>query len=774
MLALLVANALFALAQTPVRGTVVDAETGRVLAGATVVAGGQTKTTTDANGNFYVNCTEDLRIMASFVGYETNLLVVKKCSNDLVIALTPSNTTLSNVEITSTATQNKSILYQPSSITKLNNTELKRGTGLFLDDAINANVPGVIMQRRAVSSGQQFNIRGYGNGVNGTRGISNNFDIQGTKVYLNGIPITDAEGITMLDDIDFSTIGSVEVVKGPAGALYGLAIAGVVNLKTIRPESGKTAVGQEVLMGNYGLQRYTTRFEMGGERSSLLASYGYQKSDGAMAHNASTKHFANLVGEVQINGRQSINTYFGYTNSYDERGGELTLQQWADKDYSGNPRYIQKNAHSGVISFRGGVAHSYQISNVIANTTSIFGSGASTNASSAANWTDKNPLNFGLRSTFNTNFALAQGIALSGITGVETQKQYAQAISYNMVPNPNDPTGYYVIEAVRSNQATTTGTTSFFTEWSLALPRAFSITAGVGYSNMNIELNDRVYAPNKRTHYDTSYKNMVAPHLAINKVFGEKVSVYASYSKGYKAPVSSLFYIPYTGQLNSGLKPEMGDQLEVGTKGSLLNNRLSYQVAAFNTIFANKMAAVAVAQGGTTLYSYVVNSGKQNNKGIEAQVKYIAYRSAAAFFSLIRPFANITYSNFKYKDYVFLNKNYNGLKVAGVPPITFNAGFDANTSVGLYANATYLYRDEVFITSDNLNKTESFGLLNAKLGLRRSLSGHFDVDAYFGINNITGTQYYNMIFVNQFPNDVYLPAPLKPVYFGGLHLKYNF
>jgi iron complex outermembrane receptor protein len=196
---------------------------------------------------------------------------------------------LSDVEITATSNQNKSILYQPISITKLGETELKRGTGLFLDEAINGNVPGVSMNRRAVSSGQQFNIRGYGNGTRGTRGVSSNFDGQGYKVYLNGIPITDAEGITTMDDIDFGSVGNVEVVKDPSGTLYGLAIAGVVNLKTVKPAKGKTAISQDVLLGNYGLQRYTTRFETSGENSSILVNYGSQKSDGFTIHNASQK-----------------------------------------------------------------------------------------------------------------------------------------------------------------------------------------------------------------------------------------------------------------------------------------------------------------------------------------------------------------------------------------------------------------------------------------------------------------------------------------------------
>ncbi|MEZ4793988.1 MAG: hypothetical protein R2773_00655 [Flavobacteriaceae bacterium] len=44
-----------------------------------------------------------------------------------------------------------------------------------------------------------------------------------------------------------------------------------------------------------------------------------------------------------------MSTYFGFSNSYDERGGELTIEQYEEQDYSGgNPRYIKNNAHSAV------------------------------------------------------------------------------------------------------------------------------------------------------------------------------------------------------------------------------------------------------------------------------------------------------------------------------------------------------------------------------------------------------------------------------------------
>jgi iron complex outermembrane receptor protein len=706
---------------------------------------------------------------------------------------------LKEVEVSSSADVDTVKLRQPVSITKLNAAELKRGNGLFLDDAINGNVPGVFMERRTVSAGQQFNIRGYGNGARGTNGVNSNFDGQGSKVYLNNIPITDAEGITLMDDIDFGSVGNVEIQKGPSGSLYGLAIAGVVNLKTITAPKGKVSLQQDVLVGDYGLRRNTTHLAIGGERSSLLINYGNQFYKGFMPHTSSHKDFVNVIGEFKLSDKQKIGTYLGYSNSYDQRNGELTITQYNTLDYTGNPAYIKNDAHSNVISVRSGVSHTYQFCKYLANTTSLFGTGIISNVSSAGGWTDKSPINYGLRSTFDLKFDLSQNFNLSGTSGVELQRQDAQIIGYAMVTDSTHILGNNIVGAMRSNQVTKSSTSSIFTEWTLRMPYNISLTAGVGSSNMAIQLNDRFYvasnnkpANGKPTQYNAFYSDMVSPHVAINKVFNHKISVYASYSKGYKAPVSSYFFIPVTGEVVKDLKAEMGTQYEIGTKGSLLQNKLNYELAVFEAIFSDKMTTVAVPNvtSSATSYTYVANGGVQNNKGIEALLRYTVYSSTDKFISAITPFVNFCYSDFKYGDFKFQKLNtlkdknkkdsvvtvevdYNGNTVAGVPPITFNAGIDASTKLGLYANVNYSYRDGMFFTSDNLNKTESFNLVNAKIGFKRMFMNHVGIDAYFGATNITNTHYYYMVFLNQLP-DAYLPAPNKINYFGGISLKYIF
>ncbi len=697
---------------------------------------------------------------------------------------------LNGIEITSSSAQQKTSLTQPASIGKISTMELKRGLGIYLEDAINVNIPGIFMQRRTTSAGQQFNIRGYGNGTRGTNGVNSNFDGQGYKVYLNGIPVTDAEGITALDDIDFGSIGNVEITKGPAGTLYGLAIAGAVNLQTQRAEKNKVSIGQDLMFGSYGLSRYTTRLQIGGEHSSLLINYGHQQSDGFVIHTASHKDFVNLMGDFQPNNKQIITTYFGYSNSYDERQGELTIQQYDTLDYSGNPAYIHNNAHSNIISFRAGVGHTYLFNTKVSNTTSVFGCGLTSNSSSAAGWTDKNPVNYGARSAFDFKLKLNEKLKLKGTAGGEVQQQYAQVIGYGMIANPDTTKAgaYNIIGAMKSNQSYQTGTWSLFTEWSLLMPKDFTLTAGVGMSAMNIDLNDRFYVANstKPTEYTRKYDGMLSPHLALNKIFNKQFSAYISYSKGFKAPTSSYFFIPTTGQLNTNLKPEIGNQFEIGSKGDLFGDKLHYEVALFSAKFSDKMTTVAVpldppAVG--TAYSYVVNRGSQDDKGIELLLKYTAFESAEGFIKALKPFANLTYSDFKYKDYTYqklsndklsvVDVDYSGNDVAGVAPVTANAGLDIATSAGLFANVSYSYRSEMPFTSDGLNKAKAYSLLNAKIGIHQSFLKHFETDLYFGANNITGTQYSYMVFINQLP-DAYIPAPNEINFFGGLNLKYIF
>src|SRR5262249_6707100 len=109
-------------------------------------------------------------------------------------------------------------------------------------------VPGVLAQSsQNYAQDVRIQIRGFG-----TRSA---FGVREIKVLVDGIPITEPDGQTQFDDIDLGAMRRIEVLRGPAGALYGNASGGVIQLFTENAPPVPTA---EVVLtgGSYGLGKY--------------------------------------------------------------------------------------------------------------------------------------------------------------------------------------------------------------------------------------------------------------------------------------------------------------------------------------------------------------------------------------------------------------------------------------------------------------------------------------------------------------------------------------
>jgi iron complex outermembrane receptor protein len=450
--------------------------------------------------------------------------------------------------------------------------------------------------------------------------------------------------------------------------------------------------------------------------------------------------------------------------------------------------------------FRAGVAHTFVFDKHISNSTSIFGqSQVLDQSSSGGGWTDKNALNFGFRSVFDMRFELSKtkDIVLSGVAGVELQKMSGSSIGYAMAADStNLDSPYNIPTTVRSNQLLSNLTYSYFTQWSLSLPKGFSIKAGIGISNLSLQLTNRLWAltnnhPGNKVPkiQENDYMFLPSPSVSIHKMFKNVASIYASYSMGYKAPVTSNLLITATNEINAGLKPERAQQIEIGTKGNFLKNRLFYSVAVFYAQFTNKFAPIAVLNDAQShvLYTYPINAGTTNNLGVECEIDYKIINSSTKFVKLLRPFVNVTYSYYRYGDYEFQStvkdslgkdilviSNYEGIQVAGVSPWVFNVGIDFDTRIGLYANINYGYRTAMTMTTDGNKEytTHSFGLLNMKIGYIKRFKG-FELHPYIGANNITGAQYYTMVMIDHMP-EPYIPGPNKINFYGGVNLRYYF
>lgn len=762
-----------AAAQTSVTGVVSDAFSGARLEGVLISdSSSGAKATTDGAGKFSIECRAPMTIVLVADGYKSGKRLVTSCSSVVNIGLIPGVQSLD--VMTSVAELPAPALTETQGSSTLSPLELKRGTGLWLQDAVNLT-PGINMQTRTMFGGQTFSIRGYGMG-----GDNTNFAGTGFKAYYNGIPVTDAEGNTRLDDIDFSSLGRVDILRGPSSSIYGPGIGGVVNLYSDEPHEMGSTIRQETLGGQYGLLRSTTRLQHVSTTATTMLSYGHQAYDSYRVASNSNRDFATLLGNFRPSDRQSISTFVSYAKALDLRAGELDSAQFAQKLNMGNDKYVANRARQKMESFRAGVSHQYGLGAGAENTTSAYFYGNTLEDVYAAGFNAKSAQSFGARTVFTTPMTSGR-VKFTGTSGAEYLQTNGLAQGYSMSKS--------VLGKLNSNFQTNTMQSNVFTQWDAALPSDVTLSAGASINFVTYSIRDLFANTGNPTHKNASgrkvFDPVVTPRAAVRKALTPNVSVYASVSQGFSPPTSSDVVIPYTGQTNEGLKAERGTQFEVGTKGSALHNRLRYEASLFQLRVTDKLSSEAVDSAGVTLYSFAVNTGDQVDRGLELAASYDLVAAPAGWLSVARPFVSYTWSDFKYDNFKSdANNNsktvdYTGKNVVGVPPSVFNLGLDVRARSGAYLHATLHKVDAMPISFDNAHKAVAYSLVGAKLGVQRDLGRGITVDAFAGGDNLTNALYYTQVFVNhkfvpgQPPPNMYLPGPYKATYYGGINLTFR-
>lgn len=757
-------------AQTSVHGTVVDRQTGSPIAGASVVVTGtRTGTITSDAGVFALSSSDAIpRLTVSSVGYLTLEVPVSGGDQPLTIRLTPSRAELPGMQVVATRTT--------SAVAVLTRPDLERANGLALESSINT-VPGVFMQSRTPWGGARITLRGYYPSV----GNSANFNGLGYQVFLNDIPVTDATGSTILDDVDYSRLGRVEVIKGPASSQYGSLIGGAVLLSTVRPEAGRTSLTQQVQGGSHGLMRSNTTFETATASSDVMVNYGHQTYDSFRPHSGSQKTFVQAAGDLTASEKHTLSAYFSYNRSFEELAGEIDSLPFYNRVPLSNAAYLAMDSHIQLTSFVSGVTNDYRFGEHFGNRTTVFGSGRTSNQPFAHGFTDVNQLNFGARSLFSFSNQWGE-LGLTATLGGLLQRSNLTTQGVFIVPAPPFPRR-------PSDQQNAASNGSLFTEWSLSLPAQLTVTAGASLNKNEFSIHNMLRSGqilDSTVTRTKSFDAVVTPRVAVSKAFGAVASIYASVASGYTPPLLSSV-IDNTGAVNLGLEPERAVQYEVGAQATLLDNRVNAQLSLFDLENTNKLVSQTVSSVTST-----VNVGKQRNRGAEASLGVLVVDNDAQLLSRVRPWASYSFTDAKFIDFKSDNNNnantkdFSGNAVPRVPRNMLSAGLDLGTNVGVYATSTFQHVDKVPVTFDNSTYVRGYDLLGAKLGYRKQVSRNWVLDAFAGSDNLTGETYYSFLFVG--PNyaglatsaaggtgDGYIiPAPYKATFYGNLSLRYVF
>ncbi len=212
-----------ALAQSTVKGTVID-EAGEPIIGATVqVQGAKTGAITDFEGNFSVEAASNATLLISYVGYVTETVSVQG-RNNIQVTLKEDATSLNDVVVIGYGTMKKKLVtgatvqVKGEDIAKLNTTNAL--------EAMQSSSPGVQITQSSTQPGKGYKV--YIRGI-GTTGNS-------TPLY-----VIDGVAGGNLDGINPNDIESIDILKDAASAaIYGARAAnGVILVTTRQGKAGK-------------------------------------------------------------------------------------------------------------------------------------------------------------------------------------------------------------------------------------------------------------------------------------------------------------------------------------------------------------------------------------------------------------------------------------------------------------------------------------------------------------------------------------------------------
>ena len=629
-------------------------------------------------------------------------------------------------------------------------------------------LPGVRLEERATGS-YRISVRGST--------LRSPFGVRNVKLYYFDIPFTEANGTTPLNILDPAQLGRIEVLKGPAGSVYGAGTGGVVRLENRRPVADQARAQAGYSVGSYGLRRFTASAESSNKNGDYWrAQYAHQQLGGYRQQSGLRRDVFAVDGQVSASARQTLSVHALYTDLYYQLPGGLTRAQ-----FEADPRQARPGtaAAPGTVAQQGsyasqtgllGITHEYRFSDHWRTTATVYGRSTRVQTPYLVDWERDAILGGGGRAALNYQGQLA-GRVLRVQGGGEFQASFTDSRSYLNVGGA--PT------TLRYDDEITTRTGFAFAQADYELPAGFLLTAGASYNRLRYNIARVSSAATIPNGYEVTqnFRPEVLPRVALLKEITPAVSAYASVSTGYSPP-SEAELRPSDGSINLDLQAERGTSYEVGSRGTLLGGRLTFDVALFDFELRHTIVSRTDAQG----FQLYANSGDTHQRGAEVAASGWLWRPVQTLSwsgtrrhetDGLRLWASYAYNHFRFGSYESATgQDYGGNKLTGTAPHTLSAGLDFTQGLGFYLSPTISHQASLPLNDANTDYAAGYWVLGGRSGWRRTVFSKLEVDLYAGVENVTDRRYSLGNDLNAFGGRYFQPA-MGRNYYGGAQVGWR-
>lgn len=638
----------------------------------------------------------------------------------------------------------------PAAVALISQRDFKSYAPITLVPSFN-KISGVRMEERSPGS-YRLSIRGSL--------LRSPFGVRNTKIYWDDFPISDAGGNTYLNLIDLSQINTAEIIKGPAGSIYGAGTGGVVLFNSTLPFSDSAINHYEagVAMGSFHLWKEHSDWKYQSKHFSSGISQSFLKSDGYREQSALKK--INLMYQARLDAKQHEIHFLGwYTDLYYQTPGGITAAQMlvnpklARQATSTLPSAIQQQAAIYNKTIFAGIKDFWKLSENASIQSFV----------SLNNTRFENPFitNYEFRNETNSNIGSkllvhSNNNTLQWISGFEWLYNHSAITDYSN--KKGQPDTLQFDDRVKANQF------SIYTQLQKVYGNRLHISLGLSINQQQYAYR-RVSDPlsfeqNKSTNW------VPAPRFSLLYDVNNEMALYGLVAYGFSPP--SLAEVrPSDGNYYGQLAPEKGWNWEIGLKGIIFNNSLRFDLNYYHF----KLIDAIVRRNNSAGAEYFINAGSALQEGVEATLNATIINKRRGFISGAEIWSSYSFQPYFFKDYQQLNINYSGNHLTGVPKNILVMGFDLSFYQQLTLHASINAVSKIPLTDANDAYADPYQLLQLKFDYPIRLR-QTKLVCFFGVDNVLNQLYSLGNDINAAGKRYFNPAPERNIYIG-IHFQLN-
>lgn len=648
----------------------------------------------------------------------------------------------------------------PASLDIVTRDQFAEGqAGVNLSEAL-SRVPGVVVQNRQnYAQDLQVSTRGYG-----ARAA---FGIRGIKVLSDGIPASTPDGQGQAASLNLDVADRVEVLRGPASALYGSNAGGVIQMFS-KDGSGPATIGASTLLGSDGFLKNRLYSQGGNDQAGFVLDASRMDTDGYRDHSAARRDQTFAKVHVRPDEDSRLALIF---NTLEQNGTQDPLgQTWSA--YKQDPRSVipqaeQYNTRKSIHHQQVGLNYERDFGDATLQFNAYAGKRSVIQYLSIPKGTPANERGGGVVD-FDREFHGGTLRWIQPVTAVPGALTLTFGADYDQ--SRDDRRGYQnysgtqlgVKGELRRDEVDTATSLDPYVQAHWELDR-WTLDAGLRRSSMEMEVDDH-YLSNGDSSGSKKYQR-TTPSLSVMYAFTPDLHGYVSAGKAFETPTQAeMAYAPGVSEtFNFGLKPANSTQYEIGLKARL-TERSRLNVAVFE-IHTDDELVVAGSNFGRTSYT---NAGKTLRRGLEVGLQ----QQLAADWEL-----NLAYTHLDatYRDDVIGGSSQveKGNRLPGVPKDSLFGELVWKPVAGLSTALEGQYRSQVYVEDSNDQKAApAYTVVNWRARMEQQLD-RFTVYEMVRLDNLLDRRYVGSVIVGDGNGRYYEAAPGRSWY-AGAGVEYRF